>query len=356
MWRRAVRTTFCIPALSTLVLAQDPDIDASKFCVKFFGDISAEVLVGEGWRGRNHDGTVQCPDRWAFPSMRGAMMTLCPPSPDGSSDSSLSDSPSTPGLAMVATLEFHAITGTFARPIDFFRLANFPITNGSVPGPWDKEGGAPAVLAPQAQEPGQSGPEWTINGTEKALLPTTAGVPDLELYLNCTDLAPSQRDQYCGTREDTEAGGCWQGQWFGRFSGSAPVNFTVRFSSGEGSALVYVDAASKLGNGTDMGASTAIVRFEGGRELPSVVDYDFWRNSEADYEREAANINEMGFAPDHVGMPLFINRTQSREWYDTANGTFFVHDSGAGLRKGPDMGLLAISLVAVLGAGLLVAA
>ncbi|GAB1315629.1 hypothetical protein MFIFM68171_05839 [Madurella fahalii] len=336
---------FSLLPLATVVVGQEPTIKTHEYCIKFFGGVSAEVLVGEGWQGRNYNGTIRCPDSWRFPSMRGAIMTLCPVSPDGPIYS-----PGTSGLAIDAKLEFHHRSGLLSRPIDQLALQDFLVTNGSVPGPWE-EGGEPAVLAPHAWDPRQNGPHWTINGTERALIsaPTNSSKRN-SVYLDCANLPAAQQTQYCGTGEDIDVGGCWSRQYF-ILSMQDAMNFTFRFSNYEASALIYTTMDWVYENGTNMGPSTAVIRFGGERELPSVVDYDFWTNSEANYEFEQANLNNMEFVPDHAGMPLFLNRTESGEWYDTMNGTFSVPSSSdaSGLAEGRLMWISVISLVAVLG-------
>ncbi|KAK3315593.1 hypothetical protein B0H66DRAFT_565628 [Apodospora peruviana] len=307
--------------IPTLTTALDFVPNAYSYCIKYYGSVSASISLGEGWLGKNYNNTITCPTSWDFPTLKGATLTLCPPESNPGGKGPFY-APDARGLAIDAKLEFRHVAGILEKPIDHLALTDFLITNGSVKVP----DGKPAVLAPHDWSRSYIGPQWSINGTEESIVsePKRSG-GGVSLYLDCANLSNKQRgSDYCGTGEDEDVGGCWRSQTF-VFNMQDRMNFSIGFHNFEAEATVFAGQDWVYRNGTNMGTSEVVLTFAGRRELPSVVDYDFWINSEMNYESEKEDLNDQfRLEEDATGMPLFLNATQSGEWFDTANGTFSV--------------------------------
>jgi len=303
-------------------VARSDDIVLNQFeyCIRYFGSVSASLtLPKDGVPQYNYNGTIRCPTEWSFPTIKGATLELCPPS------SASYDKPSD-GIAIAATLSFRGqISEELDRPIDALVLRDLLITNGSVQGPFSSNG-KPAVLEPgQAPISSELLPTWTINGTQDALIDT--GDHKAGFDLDCNNLQGKQKYQYCGFAQDEDDGGCWTHQAFS-FSMKTPLNFTILFNNHE--ADVWINVTNPYNNSA---LTTAVeIKFGGTRDLPSVVDYDFWTNSEQVYEVYKNEESKMEFQPDKNKMPVFWNNTRSGEWYATVNQTY-SQTSGATARS-----------------------
>ena len=318
---RLLRRSFVLTALLLLppTTAVDPDdivLNEYQYCIKYFGYVQLDVELPDSVPDYNYNGTQLCPASFElYPGISGATLEICPPY---SSDQD--------GMALSASLIFQPMDGQLDGPLDYLELTPTLITNGSVPPAHFEGNGIPATLAKDIHESDPLIPVWTINGTQAAL----TDYPDITddnqgVYISC-DYPGS--NIYCGGYEDIHdavTGGCWRSQSI-PFNMQTAMNFTFRFDMNEATVEIWVESeyVTYLGNRT--GANTqAYLKFSGGKQLPSVVDYDFWENSQSDYEVESGYMEErkdMKLEEDEAGMPILVNRTDSGEWYDSANGTF----------------------------------
>jgi hypothetical protein len=302
----------------------DPSLNSYSFCIRYYGSVSAEVDLPDTIPTYNYNQTTICPRSFNFPNLSGATLTICPPS------SSLSDDDP---VAISAELRFRDVSGELTGPIDNLRLSPRLITNGSTVGPFASNG-KPAIIA---HDPGHEisslSPVWTINGTQAALTDS----PDADdrtnsVYFGCRY---EHSPYYCGGFEDRHApdGGCWDSQWI-LFNMHDPLNFTYRFSNDEASVYLWArsplalsDDEAEQGRNIESNSSSVYIVFGGNREVPSVVDYDFWTNSESDYEIEttfAAERQGLNFELGDDGGPVFMNETKQGgdgEGYAVGNGT-----------------------------------
>jgi hypothetical protein len=294
-------------------------IDQTRFCIRYFGSVDGTVSLPQGIiPPRNYNDTAACPVAWSFPSIEGATLELCPPS-------TILYGQQSDHIAIDATLSFRGqISEVITRPIDTLLVRSLLITNGSVAGPFSADG-QPAVLAKDTTQPTQSTPSWTITGNEAAEIDTQdhlAGV-----YLSCQNLRPEQQVQYCGVFEDSQYGGCWSEYHF-RFNMSNPLNYTFTFSTN--GATVDLTSLNDYNNtGQEIKAT---IHFEGTPTLPVASDLTFWNNSEQSYDSYVEEKNAFTLVPDEKGLPLFLNKTKSGEWYDTSNQTY----SGPSARSDAD--------------------
>ena len=298
--------------------ASSRPLNQIDYCVRYFGSIEADLqLPKEAVPQFNYNGTIRCPTDWDFPVLEGATLTLCPPFNGLYTDEDKDH------IAMDATLSFRGQSSQLLdRPVDALRLVNLLITNGSVPGPFTKNG-KPAVLARDEAASNSVTSTWTVNGTEGAIIDPSArpGV-----YFSCGNLPESWRSgKYCGVGQDSD-GGCFHDQQM-RFNMSTPLNFSIRFSPFQAS----VDLSGHNPYNRSGFESSARIRFEGTTNLPSVVDYDFWRNSEMVYEVYQGYRNQIRLVADDKGFPVFQNLTPSGEWYATVNQTYKVNGGGRGV-------------------------
>ena len=313
---------------SNAIDAEDLVMNSYQYCIKYYGSLQADVELPDSVPDYNYNGTELCPASFTvYPGISGATLEICPPYTSYEVD----------GLALSASLSFHSTGGQLDGPIDVLSLEPTLITNGSVRPSHFEGGGIPAVLAKDIHESEPLVPVWTINGTAAALTESPAADDHTQgVYISCD--YPSS-NVYCGGYEDTHdtvTGGCWRQQDI-NFNMQADLNYTFRFDRNEASAEIWVAAeyVTYLGNRT--GAATQLyLRFGGTRHLPSVVDYDFWENSESDYEVESQYFEErkgMDLEEDERGLPVLVNRTETAEWYDCANGTYAVQKINGGSRS-----------------------
>jgi hypothetical protein len=165
-------------------------------------------------------------------------------------------------------------------------------------------------------------PTWTINGTQKALTGDPKSYSTKQgAYFNCDDFHMQNEYSYCGYYQGTNQNGCWTRQYF-PFSMETPVmNYTIRFSNNEASIEIYAESEF---NETD-GNTQARIDFGAIRQMPSVVDNEFWNHYDrSSYEIVKAqyDLNRVQFVPDQANMPVCMNQTESGEWYATVNATF----------------------------------
>jgi hypothetical protein len=332
-WPLAVAAAL-LAALHGVDSASSTPLNQYQYCIRYFGSVKAKLeLPKEAVPEFNYNGTIRCPTSWDFPTIEGATLQLCPPFNGLYTDEAKDH------IAMDATLSFRGqIAQQLNRPVDALRLVNLLITNGTVPGPFTKNG-KPAVLARDDAASNLVTTTWTINGTEGAIIDpsTRPGV-----YFSCGNLPESQRfGAYCGVGQDSD-GGCFHDLRM-VFNMSTPMNFSMRFSPSQAS----VDMTGRNPYNRSDFESFATVRFEGNTQLPSVVDYDFWRNSESVYEVYQSEQNRIRLVPDDNGFPVFQNLTSSGEWYATANQTYKAN-GGARSVAMMNTALLAGVFVAVL--------
>ncbi|KPI40350.1 uncharacterized protein AB675_7620 [Cyphellophora attinorum] len=311
--------------------ANDIILNQYQYCIRFFGSLSVDLEIADGVAERNYNDTIMCPRSMSFPTVSGASLDICPPTDSLGSP----DNPST----LSAELRFSHTSGELTDPVDDLRLQPQLVTNGSVRGPF-QNGGTPAIIAFDEARTAKDGPDtWTINGTQNALIEE----PDIEdrtqnIYFGCR--YPNSR-YYCGTYEDlhSDNGGCWNSQTF-LFNMKNALNFTYRFSNNEASVEIWASSEYFLPRreaGTIDGAATgtnttAYVVFGGTRRVPTVTDYDFWKNTELTYEQEVEdNVRRerMSFVRGVDGLPVLVNETDSGEEYASGNGSYSVQEGGA---------------------------
>lgn len=288
-----------------------------SFCIKYYGSVSSEIELPDSIPQYNYNGSDSCPTPMRFPVISGATLEICPPS-----GSTQTDDPT----ALSAELRLSHTSGELTDPVDNLRLAPFLIINGSVPGPFDNNG-RPAILAHDAaREQSSFVPVWTINGTEASLIDSPGERDHTQgVYFGCRY---NKSPYYCGSYEDLHEpppGGCWSSQMF-NFNMRNPLNFTIRFSDNEASAEIWATSPYVLYTGEETGSeTTAYISFGGNREVPSVVDYDFWTNSESNYEIETDNAQRRAGMKLEMGaddLPVLVDDTETGESFAAGNGTF----------------------------------
>ena len=333
-----------LPISSAQTDPEDLVLNEYMYCIKYFGYLQADVELPDTIPDYNYNGTELCPASFTvYPGISGATLEICPPTSNYGEDQA---------LALSASLTFHPSGGQLDGPIDYLELAPTLITNGSVPpSHFDVPNGVPATLAKDIHESEPAIPVWTINGTGASLTDYPNADDDSQgVYISC---AYPGSNVYCGGYEDTHdevTGGCFRDQQFA-FNMRSNLSYTFRFDINEASVDIFTSAeyVTYLGNHT--GGNTELnLRFYGTRQLPSVVDYDFWENSESDYEVESQYFEErqgMTLEEDERGLPVLVNRTESGEWYDSANGTYSVQSinggGAAGLRSMGVLGILGLA-------------
>lgn len=335
--KRRSWTSVLASALLLQTAAAETILNQYKYCIKYFGGMRAELDLPRGAVDKNYNGTVTCPLSWSFPAERGATLTICPIS------SAYFSEPSD-GITIEVDLSFEPRGGELNRPIDGVSLRDLLITNGSVPGPFTA-GGVPAVLA---QDPARSTeflPVWTINGTEQSLINDKTNKSRGEgFYLSCNNFDRSKLTKYCGFFQDSQEDGCWVDTTFKwTMEGPGRVNYTIRFSDSSASVEFWTRQEHfRTSDGSPTGfADEAYFVFGGDRDLPSVVDYDYWTNAFSDYETEKAALNDFHFQADDQGFPVFVNRSTRAETYSARNGTYTNRSWGA--RTGVPLGMWAVA-------------
>jgi hypothetical protein len=340
-----------LPTLLSLTTAQTQDpsdlvLNEYQYCIKYFGTVEAVIDLPSSLPDYNYNGTILCPGSFSTPYISGATLEICPP---------LSDYGDPVYLALRATLTFRPRNTYLTGPIDILSLAP-AITNGSVPiSVFNDPQFTPAVLAKDTQESTRFSPVWTVNGTGASFLNSDPTSSNQGVYISCDY---EDTGIYCGGYEDQHAanGGCFRSQQIDFNSpATTSLNYTYRFSAQEATVDLSIlsEYITYLGRAT--GENTEInLKFSGTRGLPSVTDYDFWENSESDYEVEKTYYEErkgMQFDEDQEGLPLLVNRTESGEWYDSANGTYSVQSvNGVGrLGVGGGVGGIVLGVVVVVG-------
>jgi hypothetical protein len=338
-------------SLSQLTAASDIILNQYQYCIRFFGSVSAEIELPDAIPTRNYNDSITCPTQMRLPAVSGATLDICPPTSSLSSP----DNPST----LSAELRLQAIAGQLDPPLDHLRLQPQLITNGSISGPFQNNG-APALIAfDEARTARDISPTWTINGTQASLIE----LPDVDdrsqgVYVGCFYKGSNY---YCGTSSDLDApdGGCWRDQQFLFNQRASAMNFTFRFSNNEASVEVWTsteyflprrDSGTVDGVGTGTNTSVYMI-FGGNRNVPSVVDYDFWEMAEMDYEVEIANAEMrkgMVLVKGIDGLPVLMNDTGrggDGESYAAGNGSYSEQESGvAAVLVGRGGGVLTLGL------------
>ena len=312
--QKRLSLTACTSLVARLCLA-DEVYDRYSYCTRWYGSVRGSIDLEDVVQENNYNGTIFCPDSYDFPSattaLAGAIMDVCPPL------SYIDDT-----NAIEVRLSFSDASSVLSGPIDNLDLENILITNGSVTHAFENNA-LPALLQPDPQRSTRFIPSWVVNGTQYALSQAPDEDDDsMGVYLDC-DYEGSYG--YCGGYEDIHDGGCWSRQSF-VFNMRSHLNFTIRFSDSQASFEIW--AAQELYNAQQPTGKNAkaYISFEGTRQLPSIVDYQFWENSpQTDYEHEQAFLSTRQFlkwVADEKGMPLLLNNTKNGEWFDAGNGTF----------------------------------
>jgi len=289
-----------------------------QYCIRYFGGISADLDLPRGAVQKNYNGSVTCPLSWSFPTERGATLTICPIS------SNIFSEPSD-GITLDIELSFLPRNGELSRPIDGVQLRDLLVTNGTVKGPFTN-GGTPAILAEDPDRSTSLLPVWTINGTEQSMINNKNNRTRGEgFYLSCNNFDRSKLTKYCGFFQDSQEDGCWVSTSFvWSMEGPGRVNYTIRFSDSTASVEFWTrQEYFRRSDGAPTGFfEEAYFVFGGDRNLPSVVDYDYWTNAMSDYENEKADLNDFHFQADDQGFPVFVNRSTRAESYSARNGTY----------------------------------
>jgi hypothetical protein len=343
-------------SLSPLTAASDIILNQYQYCIRFFGSVSAELELPDAIPPQNYNDSVTCPTQMRLPTVSGATLDICPPTSSLSSP----DNPST----LSTELRLQAIAGQLDPPLDHLRLQPQLITNGSMSGPF-QNGGTPAMIAfDEARTARDVSPTWTINGTESSLIELpNADDRSQGVYLGCFY---KDSNYYCGTSSDLDAsdGGCWRDQQFLFNQRASALNFTFRFSNNEASVEIWAsteyflprrDSGTVDGAGTGTNTSVYMI-FGGNRNVPSVVDYDFWEMAEMDYEIETANEEMrkgMVLVKGSDALPVLMNDTArggNGESYAAGNGSYSEQENGvAAVLAGRDGGVLTLGLCLCLG-------
>ncbi|KAB5540565.1 hypothetical protein GE09DRAFT_260267 [Coniochaeta sp. 2T2.1] len=296
-----------------------------EYCIKYFGSMSANLGLPRGAVQKNYNDTITCPTDWEFPTQRGATLRICPiMSSYWSEDSD--------GVTLDIELSFMPKTGELNRPIDGVGLRDLLVTNGTVPGPFTA-GGIPATLAEDPKRSTSLLPVWTINGTEQSMINNKNNRTRGEGFLlSCNNFDRSKLTRYCGFSQDVEEDGCWVHTTFQlTMEGPGRANYTIRFSDFTASVEMWVrQEYFRRSDGAPTGFfEEAYFVFNGGRDLPSIVDYAYWTNSFTDYEQEKADLNDVHFEADDERFPVFVNRSTRREAYSARNGTYINRSWGS---------------------------
>jgi hypothetical protein len=315
-WTSVLASTLLLSVFQTI--AAETVLNQYQYCIKYFGAIKADLDLPRGAVNKNYNGTITCPLDWSFPTERGATLTICPTSSNGFSEPS-------DGITIDIELSFQPKTGELSRPIDGASMRDLLVTNGTVKGPFTN-GGTPAILAEDPERSTQFVPVWTINGTEQSMINNKNNKTRGEgFYLSCNNFDRSKLTKYCGFFQDTQEDGCWVDttfQW--TMEGPGRVNYSIRFSDSTASVEFWTRQEHfRTSDGSPTGFfEEAYFVFGGDRNLPSVVDYDYWTNSFSDYETEKENLNDFHFQADDQRFPVFVNKSTRAEMYSTRNGTY----------------------------------
>jgi hypothetical protein len=330
-------TTFAaafLLSVAEIQAASNVVISEYKYCIRYFGSVRAELDVPNIIPTFNYNGTIRCPRSWRFPTVSGVTLTLCPPNEYGESWNKRTD-----GVAITALLSLQGRTGGLLDlPIDNILLDRLLVTNGSVSGPFSNSG-KPAVLAEDVERTrkGTGLPVWTINGTQSSIIGWPEKKSKAGIYFSCTNMEEKDKfGNYCGVSYDDYGAGCWNNHAFS-FSMQSPLNYTIRFDNHTASVEMWAENEFAP-NGTSTGSFTKVfVVFGGLRDLPSVTNFDFWKNSEQNYEVEKSELRDFSFIADEKRMPVFVNNSDTSVWFSTANNTFSANTNAAGR---PETGVL----------------
>jgi hypothetical protein len=300
--------------------AAELKVSYRKYCIRYFGSVRADVDLATTVPQFNYNGSIPCPRKWAMPRVRGATLTFCP-FPDYVKNPSGSMMEIEFSLRGMTSIERHL-------PVDDLSLRDILLTNGSMPGPFPN-GATPAVLTYDTEKSTQFFPSWILNGTQASLYedPTTRGNPKSGVFFSCQDLTKNDypKERYCGWYQDYDAG-CWISQTI-PFSMQGAVNYSITFNNNEATVKLWTTSEWYQNDSYTGANTTAYVEFGGTRSLPSVTDYDYWRNSETVYEVEKENVNSMKWETDDNKLPVFINNTATKETYAARNQTFSTNSS-----------------------------
>lgn len=325
-----VRISFSAALLSaTAVLAANLDplpenTTWTDFCVQYFGNIKAQVEISDDVPKKNYNDSIECPRKWDFPKIYGAIFQVCPPNPD------IDDR--TAEKSALETFLFLGGGSSKGDPAIQVRLQDIYMRNES-----SNIALTHGVLPTNITAAGSD--EWVIEGTQQTLNfhgESPSDAPSVA-KLDCSLIDKDELDdsdktllkQYCGTsNRNEENGDCW-GQGTFALNILTKMNYTIEFANLEASVNFTVSGG---GNDTDGGSSntTAHFTFVGSTELP---DNDkFWDNA---YKNKSAAVGEFydanmgrffessGERDNTYGPPVIAAIPQSNR-YAVGNMTYFV--------------------------------
>lgn len=296
----------------------------SDFCIHYYGAIQPQVEVSPQSAGLNQSADI-CRSvlrdglAWTLSATSGVVLAMCPISKWANN---------TDGAIMTISLQRRAplYMDESMKDITFQDVL---ITNNSRHGPF--EGGRVPGNVSHAGILSR----WDIDGTQAALDPSA----DARVKLDCPK-QPQHTAQhgYCldlnkTTFRSSEA--CFPYQLISWTKGTA-LNFSIDFGNIQAIVRLEMEAKWSLdGTQAKTVSSTTTLLFIGQRDFPSVVDYDFWKNTTVTYESMIESHTSIEWIRDSNGWPAFYNRS-NRAWYAAMNQTFGKWE-GSGTKMPPSL-------------------
>jgi hypothetical protein len=274
MLRARLQLLACITALQRLIVAEEV-YNRYSYCTRYYGSVKADINLEGVVQEYNYNGTILCPDEFELPNypnyLQGATLDICPPL---DYDNEVA--------ALEVRLSYSDTSYVLSGPIDNLDIHDILITNGSVTQAFENNA-LPAILQWDEANGNLVRPTWTVNGTQSAL----SSAPDADDYTQGVyfDCDYNGFDYYCGNGGDEDDGGCFLRQSF-YFNMQSRMNFTIRFSDGEATFEIWAEQEYWNAKAPTGKYTKAYVSFAGNRQLPSIVDYDFWENTMSNYETE----------------------------------------------------------------------
>lgn len=333
--KRKMRFLYSMLAVTVGVAARNFTIDGSAgdfseargpFCINYYGTISATVTVDPEAVGVDASSMANCRSGmvWDTPSTSGAVLSICGV---GSSFSSSA------GPALAVSLK-QSTPFENEQAISQLSFQDFLITNSSMPGPFELDRVAANIS-------GSAMRGWNITGTKAALNPKGYSSVSLDCvrrnrprHVHCLDLDRSLRS----------SNSCFATTSLDWNDDGIPANFSFQFQNLLASADIVTMVKWRADtNGSSLNSvnSSTVFRFRGGIELPSIVDYDFWKNTTLTYEKLKKSETQLRWVPDKMDWPVMWNESNGA-WYAVVNQTF--GSSGAANMR-DTMGLFGLGVV-----------
>lgn len=308
-------------------MAGDHNMMDSKFCIHYYGAIKPEVVVTPQSASLNRSADI-CSSvlidglAWKLPATSGVVLTMCPVYEHANN---------TDGAVMAISLERKAPADIDEALTDII-FEDVLVTNNSQHGPF--EGGR---VPGNVSHAGLQQLRWDIDGTHAAIDPKSYAGAELRCPKEPQHTA---RHNHCYRLDKTflSREACWPYQNI-RWATHSALNFSIDFGNAYANARFELEAKWSLNGTKDKTVySTTTLAFSGQMSFPSVVDYDFWKNTTVPYESMRRSHTSIKWIRDSNGWPAFYNES-NRAWYAARNQTYGKWE-GTGTRTPPSVVLL----------------